>query len=289
MPNVRIDGKEYWAGRHSKLGVVVHAGRWQKGIPSDRVRLLVVSERRMGTFERGTVRRAMESQRFELLSSARDDIRRALRAMARNRPVSYRPSRALELLQTGTGIADATFRPGQEEAVRHVVEGRGRLLVVERTGWGKSFVYFIATRLLREGGRGPALLVSPLLSLMRNQIEAAVTDGCPCSDDHVGQQGRLAESGSGVGPRRSGHPPYRAGTIRQRAFSNQGPLGNRRPRLPPRDRRVSLHFRLGARFSAGLSESRAGGPKSPAQHATARYNRHRERSGDEGPAQRTRT
>ena len=118
----------------------------------------------MGTFERGTVRRAMESQRFELLSSARDDIRKALRAMARNRPVSYRPSRALELLQTGTGIADATFRPGQEEAVRHVVEGRGRLLVVERTGWGKSFVYFIATRLLRERGRGPALLVSPLLS-----------------------------------------------------------------------------------------------------------------------------
>ena len=54
-----------------------------------------------------------------------------------------------------------------------VVDGRGRLLVVERTGWGKSFVYFIATRLLREAGRGPALLVSPLLSLMRNQILAA--------------------------------------------------------------------------------------------------------------------
>ena len=93
--------------------------------------------------------------------------------MARTRPVSYRRPRALELLHRGTGIADATFRPGQEEAIRHVVEGRGRLLVVERTGWGKSFVYFIATRLLREQGRGPALLVSPLLSLMRNQIEAA--------------------------------------------------------------------------------------------------------------------
>ena len=173
MPNVRIDGKEYWAGRHSKLGVVVHAGRWQKGLPSDRVRLLVVSEPRMGTFDRGAVRRVMESQPFELPTSDKEDIRKALRAMARSRPVSYRPSRALELLQTGTGIADATFRPGQEEAVQHVVEGRGRLLVVERTGWGKSFVYFIATRLLREGGRGPALLVSPLLSLMRNQIEAA--------------------------------------------------------------------------------------------------------------------
>lgn len=173
MPTVRIDGKEYWAGLHSRLGVVVHADRWQKGLPSGRVRLLVMSERRMGTFERGAVRRVMESQPFELPPGDKEGIRRALRAMARSRPVSYRPRRALELLQTGTGIADATFRPGQEEAVRHVVEGRGRLLVVERTGWGKSFVYFIATRLLREGGRGPALLVSPLLSLMRNQIEAA--------------------------------------------------------------------------------------------------------------------
>ena len=93
--------------------------------------------------------------------------------MGRSLPMSYRPQRALDLLQKGTRIPDATFRSGQEEAIRLVVEGRGRLLVVERTGWGKSFVCFIATRLLREAGRGPALLVSPLVSLMRNQIEAA--------------------------------------------------------------------------------------------------------------------
>ncbi len=67
----------------------------------------------------------------------------------------------------------AEFREGQEEAIRHVVEGKGRLLVVQRTGWGKSFVYFIATKLLREAGMGPVLLVSPLLALMRNQIAAA--------------------------------------------------------------------------------------------------------------------
>ena len=54
-----------------------------------------------------------------------------------------------------------------------MVEGRGRLVVVQKTGWGKSFVYFGAIRLLREAGRGPGLLVSPLLSLMRNQIQAA--------------------------------------------------------------------------------------------------------------------
>lgn len=85
----------------------------------------------------------------------------------------YDEDRALELLRTGSGIPDAEFREGQEEAIRHVVEGLGKLLVVQKTGWGKSFVYFIATKLLREGGAGPALLISPLLALMRNQIAAA--------------------------------------------------------------------------------------------------------------------
>ena len=73
--------------------------------------------------------------------------------------------RALELLRIGTGDRRAGFRDSQNEATRHVVEGRGRLLVVQKTGWGKSFVYFIATKLLREAGSGPALLVSPLLYL----------------------------------------------------------------------------------------------------------------------------
>ena len=86
---------------------------------------------------------------------------------------TYDGHRALELLRFGTGRRQAVFREGQEAAIRHVVEGRGRLLVVERTGWGKSFVYFIATKLLRERGAGPALLISPLLALMRNQIAAA--------------------------------------------------------------------------------------------------------------------
>ena len=87
--------------------------------------------------------------------------------------MSYNAQRALELLRRGSGIPDAQFREDQSEAIRHVVEGRGRLLVIQKTGWGKSFVYFIATRLLRDSGAGPALLVSPLLSLMRNQIAAA--------------------------------------------------------------------------------------------------------------------
>jgi ATP-dependent DNA helicase RecQ len=87
--------------------------------------------------------------------------------------VIYNAAQALQLLRIGSGRADAAFHDGQEEAIRHVVEGRGRLLVVQKTGWGKSFVYFIATKLLRDGGSGPALLISPLLALMRNQIAAA--------------------------------------------------------------------------------------------------------------------
>lgn len=87
--------------------------------------------------------------------------------------VHFQNTRALQLLRAGSGIPDAKFRDNQDDAIRHVVEGRGRLLVVQRTGWGKSFVYFIATKLLREAQQGPVLLVSPLLSLMRNQIDAA--------------------------------------------------------------------------------------------------------------------
>ena len=87
--------------------------------------------------------------------------------------MTYNPTRALELLRIGSGRTDAAFREGQEDAIRHIVDGRGRLLVVQKTGWGKSFVYFIATKILRDSGNGPALLISPLLALMRNQIAAA--------------------------------------------------------------------------------------------------------------------
>jgi ATP-dependent DNA helicase RecQ len=81
-------------------------------------------------------------------------------------------TRAAALLAELAG-PDATFRPHQLEAIRDLVEDRARVLCVQRTGWGKSAVYFIATALLRERGAGPALIVSPLLALMRNQIAAA--------------------------------------------------------------------------------------------------------------------
>jgi len=79
---------------------------------------------------------------------------------------------ALEMLRCIAG-PDANFRPGQWEAIQAVVEERRRALVVQRTGWGKSAVYFIATSLLRQQGMGPTVIVSPLLVLMRNQIQMA--------------------------------------------------------------------------------------------------------------------
>ena len=87
--------------------------------------------------------------------------------------MNFDKQRALELLRVGTENPSAQFRDGQMEAIQHVIEARGRLLVVQKTGWGKSSVYFIAAKLLREAGSGPALLISPLIALMRNQIEAA--------------------------------------------------------------------------------------------------------------------
>jgi len=84
---------------------------------------------------------------------------------------------ALDTLRSLTGRADAAFHDGQLEAIAALVDDRRRALVVQRTGWGKSAVYFVATSLLRARGAGPTLLVSPLLALMRDQVAAAERAG----------------------------------------------------------------------------------------------------------------
>ncbi len=71
----------------------------------------------------------------------------------------------------------ARLRDDQWRAIEALVAERRRALVVQRTGWGKSAVYFVATALLRERGAGPTVIVSPLLALMRNQVEAAARAG----------------------------------------------------------------------------------------------------------------
>src|SRR6266566_4491586 len=86
----------------------------------------------------------------------RDDAERCLRALAGEH---------------------ARLREDQWTAIRALVAERRRALVVQRTGWGKSAVYFVATALLRARGAGPTVIVSPLLALMRNQIEAAARAG----------------------------------------------------------------------------------------------------------------
>ena len=77
------------------------------------------------------------------------------------------------LLQRMLSNTSATFREGQWEAIDAVVNQRRKLLVVQRTGWGKSAVYFIASKIFRDRGAGPTIIISPLLALMRNQVAAA--------------------------------------------------------------------------------------------------------------------
>ena len=80
-------------------------------------------------------------------------------------------------LRALVGRDDATLYDDQWAAIEALVIDKRRALVVQRTGWGKSAVYFVATALLRQAGSGPTVIVSPLLALMRNQIEAAERAG----------------------------------------------------------------------------------------------------------------
>lgn len=98
-----------------------------------------------------------------------DDVRRDARSDAE------RHLRALVGPRVGQG--DAVLREDQWSAIEALAVDRRRALVVQRTGWGKSAVYFVATLLLREAGAGPTVIVSPLLALMRNQIAAAERAG----------------------------------------------------------------------------------------------------------------
>jgi ATP-dependent DNA helicase RecQ len=92
-------------------------------------------------------------------------------------PAAQTRADAVEVLRTLVGRQDADFHDGQFDAITALVDDHRRALVVQRTGWGKSAVYFVATMLLRRRGAGPTILVSPLLALMRDQISAASRAG----------------------------------------------------------------------------------------------------------------
>ena len=106
---------------------------------------------------------------------------------------------ARELLRRLTGASEADFHDGQYEAIRALVADRARTLVVQRTGWGKSAVYFISSLLLRARGTGPALIISPLLSLMRDQVAAA---------SRAGVRAAMVNSANPPHPARGCAPPW---------------------------------------------------------------------------------
>ncbi len=86
-------------------------------------------------------------------------------------------ARAEEALRGLVGSPEARLHEDQWSAIEALVVDHRRALVVQRTGWGKSAVYFVATALLRAAGAGPTIIISPLLALMRNQIAAAERAG----------------------------------------------------------------------------------------------------------------
>lgn len=113
----------------------------------------------------------------------------------------------------------ANFRDGQWEAISTIVHQQKRAFVVQRTGWGKSLVYFMATFLLRRRGRGVTILISPLLALMRDQIRAAeslnlraVTINSTNYDDHEMIQAELEHDEIDlllISPERLGNAKFR--------------------------------------------------------------------------------
>jgi hypothetical protein len=147
---------------------------------------------------------------------------------------------ALERLRSLTGDGGSEFRPGQLEAIQDVVADRARVLCVQRTGWGKSAVYFVATALLREAGAGPTLIVSPLLALMRNQIAAA---------QRLGLRAHTVNSTNRGHDRPAADQP---GAAEQPALPRGNAAAVRRVGRTAGDRRGALHLGLGARLSPGL-------------------------------------
>ena len=184
--------------------------------------------------------------------------------------------RATELLHALAG-PDAAFRPHQLEAVRDLVADRARVLCVQRTGWGKSAVYFIATALLREQGAGPALIVSPLLALMRNQIAAAERLGIRAHtinstnrDAWEEVEALLAADAVDlllISPERLNNPQFRERMLPLFA-ERVGLAGGRRGAL-----RLGLGPRLPARLPAAGRDARA----APDRRRGARHDRDRER------------
>ncbi|WP_290198311.1 RecQ family ATP-dependent DNA helicase [Corynebacterium guangdongense] len=129
------------------------------------------------------------------------------------------------------GIAgpEARLRDDQWVAIDALVNARRRMLVVQRTGWGKSAVYFIAAKLLRRAGHGPSIIISPLLALMRNQVQAASGAGivaATLNSANMTEWAAIEQSVTGGGvdvllisPERLNNPDFRTNILPQLAES----------------------------------------------------------------------
>ena len=175
----------------------------------------------------------------------------------------------------------ARLREDQWTAIRALVAEKRRALVVQRTGWGKSAVYFVATALLRAAGAGPTVIVSPLLALMRNQVDAAARAGIHARTINSANLQDWEQVYAEVRGRRGGRPARQPRAAQQPGVPRQRAAAPDRGGGPHRHRRGALHLRLGSRLPARLPPDQALLETLP-RHARARHYRDRERPGHHG-------
>ena len=173
----------------------------------------------------------------------------------------------------------ARLRDDQWTAIEALVVHRRRALVVQRTGWGKSAVYFIAAKLLREAGQGATVIVSPLLALMRNQVAAAERAGVHAATINSSNVAEWDEIHERVRRRRARRPAGQPGTVEQPRLSRPGAARAGTGRRPCGGRRGALRVGLGPRLPARL-------PAHP--HPDRRTGHRRSGAGHHGDRQRPR-
>ncbi len=155
---------------------------------------------------------------------------------------------------------------------------RARVLCVQRTGWGKSAVYFVATALLREAGAGPTLIVSPLLALMRNQIAAAQRLGLRAHTINSTNREEWDEVRDRLAARHHRPAADQPRAAEQPAVSRAHAAAVRRLGGTAGDRRGALHLGLGPRLPARLPARQGHARRARAGRRGAGHHGHRQRS-----------